>query len=194
VDAFDVTVCIPSIPPRVKLLQRAITSVLQQQFPAAGISVCVDKHKEGPAVVRNRLLAGVQTPWIAWLDDDDVLYPNHLSVCVQHAERSNADLVYPWFDVVGGRDPFPHHFGKPWNPEDPVQTTITTLVRTEALRAVGGFPLPASATDAEGNRAGEDFLAVLALNAAGCKIEHVAERTWAWHHHARNTSGLTTRW
>lgn len=191
----SVTVAIPSIPPRAGMLAEALASVCAQTRPADRIAVGIDRMREGPARIRNALLSAVRTEYVAFLDDDDLLYPQHLERLLACAAETRADMVFPWFDVRGGTDPFPQHFGKPWDPAEPRQTTITMLVRAHTLREVGGFPVSGlDGTDATGNRAGEDFLAVCALNDAGAKIVHLPERTWIWRHHSANTSGLQSRW
>lgn len=189
-----VTVAIPAIAPRIDRLGQALTSVRAQTRLPDAILVEFDHDRQGPAVVRNRLLAKVATEWVAWLDDDDVLYPNHLERLLATAEETGADMVFPWFDVQGGTDPFPQHFGAPWDPADPHQTTITVLMRTETVRAAGGFEEPGDSVDGEGHRAGEDFRLVCTMNTAGAKIVHLPERTWLWNHWGGNTSGRPDRW
>lgn len=188
-----VTVIVPTIGPRRDLLTRALTSIAAQTHQPDAILVAYDRHGEGAWKTRNRALALVDTTWVAFLDDDDEWLPQHLERCVDHQHDTGADLVFPWFDVVGGTDPFTH-FGQPWDPANPVQTTIVTLVRTSALRAVGGFTFEdGDFHDDGGNRAGEDYEMVKRLNAAGYRISHLPERTWLWHHHGRNTMGLPER-
>jgi glycosyltransferase involved in cell wall biosynthesis len=190
-----ITVAIPTIPTRPDLLARAVRSVAVQTLPAAHVSIAVDHAREGAAPTRNRAWQAARTEWVAFLDDDDELLPMHLARCYETAITEDADLVYPWFEVIGGTDPFPTHFGKPWTPGEPRQTTIACLWRRAALEKVGGFPEPGeSGVDAEGNRVGEDFLAVMRLDEMGGKIVHLPERTWLWHHHLENTSGLPGRW
>lgn len=191
----DITVVIPSIPPRAGMLQRAITSVLSQTFPAAGMSIALDIHREGAGRTRTRALSSVRTPWVAFLDDDDEFKPEHLGVLWVAAREHSADYVYSWFDTQpGGCDPFPPgHFLNPWSNDSPRQTTVVTLVRTELAQSVG-FDFPDDDGKVDGQRAGEDWLFTLGCMAAGAKIHHEVKRTWYWHHHGRNTSGLPTRW
>src|SRR3546814_8974957 len=69
----------------------------------------VDRGGLGPSITRNRAVvqtmnAGVRPKWIAFLDDDDEFLPDHLRKLVEHAEATDADVVYPWFELnVGGR-------------------------------------------------------------------------------------------
>ena len=192
---MSVAVAIPSIPTRGPMLARALASVAAQTMIPDEISVVVDHGRGGAWSARERAWRATSSHWVAFLDDDDELGPEHLSKLVRCAVDHDADFVYPWFDVIGGTDPFPQFEGQPWDPDHPHQTTITGLWRRSALEAVGGFPEPGPATTDElGNRHGEDYGAVLALNAKGGRIVHLPERTWRWHHHGANTSGLPTRW
>lgn len=186
----DITVVTPTIPPRVNFLVRAVQSVAQQSYPAAAMSIATDVRKEGAAATRQRALDAVQTPWVAFLDDDDWFMPMHLEHCLAHALETGADFVYSWFEMAGGRDPFPPtHFTRDFDPNDPIETTITTLVRTDLAKQVGFQPL-----DRGEFNSGEDRFFTLGCLAAGAKISHLKERTWYWAHHGSNTSGLPTRW
>lgn len=187
----DITVVIPTIPPRGQLLGRALASVTLQTLPPTAVSIAVDTKREGAPPTRQRALDAVQTPWVAFLDDDDEFLPSHLQLLAEHAQDTGADFVYSWFHVVGGRDPFPEtHFSRDFDPADPIETTITVLVRTELAKQVGFAYLD------RGHRinSGEDRRFTLGCLEAGAKISHLKERTWLWHHDSRNTSGLPDRW
>jgi glycosyltransferase involved in cell wall biosynthesis len=200
----SVAVCIASIPPRRELLlPRAIQSALHQSRPADELHVAVDLHHQGEAPTRNRVIAAAQTEWVAILDDDDEFNFDHLEAMLGHADLTGADVVYSWYDVIGGTDPHPHVFGKDWDPHHPVQTTVTLLWRRSLLEHLGGFrpPPPEGQVDEHGNRDGPDFDIVKRANACGAKIAHLPQRTWRWHHHGTgrpgvpgNTSGLPDRW
>lgn len=186
----DITVVIPTIPPRGQLLQRAIGSVTRQELPAAAISIAVDINREGAPPTRQRALEAVRTPWVAFLDDDDFFKTNHLRLLLEHALETDADFVYSWFEMNGGIDPFPPtHFTNDFNPDDPIETTVTTLVRTE-LALEARF----EALDRGQINTGEDRRFTLECMRLGGKISHLKEKTWFWSHHGRNTSGLPTRW
>lgn len=189
-----VAIAIPTIPPRREMLQRAFASVLAQTRPAGEIHVAVDHQHEGAPTTRNRAARAARLPWLAFLDDDDELLPHHLEACLGHAMLTGADLVYPWYEVVGGTDPHPHVFGRYWDPENPVQTTITILIRRELFEELGGYMVPGDDTDEHGNRAGEDFDLVCRANQLGAKISHLPVRTWKWNHGGHNTSGVGSRW
>jgi glycosyltransferase involved in cell wall biosynthesis len=187
-----VTVVIPTIPPRTALLARAVASAMRQTHPIAGFSIAVDNDHEGAWATRNRALGTVTTEWTAFLDDDDELYAFHVEVLLDLARNEQADLVWGWFDVAGGRDPFPMHRGKAFDVDEPHIVPITYLVRTDLLHAAvemtGGF-LP----DEAGAWDNQDQPLFVEMARAG-KTACTERATWRWHHHMRNTSGLPTRW
>lgn len=185
-----ITVCVPSIPPRHMMLTRALRSVAQQSMPASSISVAIDTQREGAPPTRQRALDSVRTEWVAFLDDDDYFFPNHLEDLYRHAMDTGADFVYSWFEVVGGSDPFPStHFTEPFDPTNPIETTITTLVRT-GLAQQAGF----QALDRGQINTGEDRYFTLKCLELGANIQHLVAKTWAWCHHGSNTSGLPSKW
>lgn len=189
----DITVGIITHPPRIRngLLVRALDSVWGQTRLPEAITVRVDRKREGAPIMRQRLLEGVRTTWLAWLDSDDEFYPHHLATLLMAAVSEKADLVYSWYDVIGGSDPLPGE-AEDWKPGLP--TTITTLVRTELALEAGGYYDPNQDLQTA-IVTGEDDRFVERAHAAGGKIHHViGNRTWAWHHDSGNTSGLPRRW
>lgn len=193
---LDITVAIPAHPARIAngMLDKAVASVTAQTMPAAALSVAVDHDRQGAAATRQRALGAVRTEWVAFLDSDDWFYPEHLKVLAAGARVHQADYVFSYY-MVHMRNGHPWtsndplgHFGKPFNPARPHQTTITTLVRTELAQAVG-FREPPEGALINGERYGEDFQFTVECVKAGAKIVHVPRRTWAWVHHGSNTSG-----
>jgi glycosyltransferase involved in cell wall biosynthesis len=189
-----VTAVIPAIPPRVAdgKLHRAVSSVLGQTRPVDAVSVSIDTGRLGSSVNRNQALAGVQTEWTALLDDDDEWSPSHIELLMDHARDTDADLVYPWFDVPGGFDPWPHREGRPFDREalrSENYIPITVLVRTELLRDVGGFR-PKGPPD----NPCDDWGTWDALLERDAKFTHLNRRTWTWHWHGANTSGRRDLW
>lgn len=179
----DVTVLIPFHEARKRngMLARAEQSARAQSYPC-DVVLAEDVHGMGAAVTRNHGLMLVNTEWTAFLDSDDEMDPGHVEKLIGCARETGADYVYPWFRVVGGLDPFPMFFGKPWDNTAPHSTTITILVRTELARRVGFRDIP-----------WEDWDFTLRCIDAGAKIVHHPERTWTWHHHGRNSSGTPGR-
>ena len=189
-----VTAVIPSIPTRTRLLQRAVASVLAQTRAVDAISVNVDHDHRGSARNRTRALCGVGTQWTALLDDDDEWKPDHIASLWRHAQETQADLVYPWFDVPEGWDPWPHREGQPFDEallREYNYIPITVLVRTDLLWDVGGFT---SKDPTNPDSLCDDWGTWERLLAAGAKFEHLNRRTWFWHWHGNNTSGRPDRW
>lgn len=186
----DITIAVPTIPPRVgNLLSEACASVGRQELrPAGGISCALDVDKAGAAVTRQRALDGVRTRWVAFLDDDDFLHPNHLRVLHDLAAETGASYVYSWFD---GNNPFPRHRGRQMNPAEPHHTTMTVMVETELAREAG-FLQPDGPLHREW--AGEDWQFTLRCIALGARFAGTPEITWHYRRHRGNTSGLASRW
>lgn len=196
---MNITVCTPTHIARMRngMLSRAMASVAFQTYPASAVSIAIDVNREGAAMTRQRALEAVQTDWVAFLDSDDYFLPTHLADLAEHAQESGADFVYSWFKVedAWGRiledDPVfpPGHFLNPFDPEDPIETTITTLVRTELAKSVGFQAL----NRGHGQNSGEDAFFTLGCLKAGGKISHLVKKTWIWSHNSGNTSGLPTK-
>jgi hypothetical protein len=238
-----ITVVIPSIPPRAELLRRATDSAHGAAAELArfyGTTVPVDvitvldERREGAAKTRHRGLLEVHTEWVAFLDDDDVMHPDHLHQLYSAALEFDADYLWSRFQIIKQENvwlhcdhqmasifdppcPVRHHrragdehqhlvprqttvqgpvflgekaFSQ-WDDNDPCQTTITTLVKTELARAAGGFAqFEDDGSTVDGNRRGEDHEFTLRCRAAGGEFRHVPRVTWDWYHHGANTSGM----
>jgi glycosyltransferase involved in cell wall biosynthesis len=189
-----VTVVIPTHQARHDngMLDRALDSVRAQTRQPDAVIVETDISHAGAAATRERGLNKAATRWTAFLDSDDEWMPQHLERLLARAEETGADYVYSWFVVNNGilnpdLDPL-GYFGQPWDPEHPHDTTMTILVRTELAQQMGF--IPARDGDLVG---GEDRRFTDACNTAGAKIVHLPEKTWIWHWHGRNTSGLPHR-
>lgn len=173
------------------LLDRAVRSVHRQTVPVH-LQLAEDIHRMGAATTRQAGLELVETEWTAFLDSDDELDPDHVEQLLACAQTTVADYVYPWFRVAGGSDPFPMFFGRPWDDDQPHQTTITILVRTGLAQQVG-FHQPPPGSTVHGQCGGEDWHFTLGCLAAGARIVHHPARTWTWHHHGANSSGQPGR-
>jgi hypothetical protein len=194
---LDIGVVIPTHPARIRngMVDRAVASVWAQKLQPAELHVAVDRGGEGAWGTRDRGLRAVRSEWTAFLDSDDELMPHHLRALALCAQKTGADYCFAWYtvkDALGRERPDVDplgHFGKTFNPDNPTQTTITTLVRTELAQAVG-FHQPGENDLIDGQRFGEDFAFTLGCIKAGAKIVHLPVRSWWWNHHLGNTSGL----
>jgi glycosyltransferase involved in cell wall biosynthesis len=135
----DVTVITPSLPERSALLRESCRSVAAQTLPPVVHLIGVDYGRRGPATIRQELLTAVGTEWVAFLDDDDVLDPNHLATLMAHADG---------FDVVGSYcrfdgPPIPAKFCNRAYDRDVLRRhnimPITFLARAAAIMDADGF-------------------------------------------------------
>lgn len=196
---MNITVAIPSIPPRSELLARAIQSVQALDFHrVAGLSIAFDLAKEGSAVTRNRALAGSHTEFTAFLDDDDEYLSFHMRKLYACLVENEADAVYSLPVVMTPYGEIPRRLEWGGGPEfDPDYLRIkshlptNSLVRTELAKDVGGFVF---VKDPGSELMCDDYGFWLRLLNAGAKIVHLHEPTFIWHHWGGNTSGLPARW
>ncbi len=203
-----ISVIIPAHPARIRngMLARAVKSVHEQTLAPDAIHVAIDNDRLGAAATRQRALVAADTDFVAFLDSDDLFLPKHLEWLLRHQQDTGADFVYSWFKVLQQfsdgttnileDDPvFPlTHYLSPWDPDNPIETTITTLVRTDLAQEVGFAEL-----DRGEANSGEDRYFTLGCQEAGGKISHLVRRSWLWCHWQLpggvpgNTSGRPTK-
>jgi len=167
----------PSLPTRAVALAECVTSVAAQTRLPDRHLIEIDHGREGSAAVRNRLAyAADDCDWLAFLDDDDLLYPAHLADLEQTADATNADFVYPFCDVEGRNG---------WNPSRDFDADalrqgnfipVTVLVRRQSFLAAGGFPEHAE-------HGWEDHALWLQLLDAGARIVCHPQPTWRYRFH-----------
>lgn len=179
------------------MLARALDSVCKQTRPADAVCVAVDRDHEGEWTTRNRTLAMADTEYVAFLDDDDELLPQHLDALMARASKGDVDLVYPWFVWRDDDNIHPNHepvgFGRDFDAErlrGENFIPVTYLVRTELARFVGGFPAPGH-DDCPGVMTDWGFL--LRLLKTNARIVHVPERTWVWNRWSGNLASAVWR-
>lgn len=205
-----ISVVTPVHPARLRsgLFADCVGSVALQTLLPEAHCVAIDTERAGAAATRDRALRMASTQWVAFLDSDDMFLARHLELMLRHALDREADFVYSWFKVwqqapsqgvdrILEDDPiFPvTHYLNDFDPDDPIETTVTTLVRTELAQSVGFVPLDRG-HDAN---SGEDYNFLLGCLKAGAKVSHLKRRTWLWRHWSLrdgapgNTSGLPTK-
>lgn len=165
-----VTVITPTLSERAELLEQLGAALRRQTVPLTWLR-CVDDRGVGPAALRNELAQHARTPWLAFVDDDDLVYPDHLETLLAHS--GNADVVYSACDVEG-RDWQPDHDCTLGTLRSHNTIPVTSIVRTDAFNSVGGFPL--------GVR-DEDWALWLALLDKGARFQCVHKRTWRYRFH-----------
>lgn len=129
------TVVIPISPEHDKLgyVKEAIESVKAQTIPCELITI-TDSEKRGAAWARNQGTAQVETPFVIWLDADDILLPSFVECTVQ-AYQSGAYVYTDW--RLHGKDKIVPPVLSPFTQGQ--EHVITTLMPVAAWRDVGGF-------------------------------------------------------
>ena len=165
-----VTVVTPSVPHRWHLLTEAMKSVAAQTSPVDVHLVGVDLEYGGPTPIRNALLRGVDTEWVLFLDDDDLLDANFVQVLL--AQSDGADVVIPHCRFSGHSIP-PKYHNRPFDRDALRQHgifPITVLARTHEIRAGGGF----------GDERYEDWELWNRMADAGARFKVVPEVLWTY--------------
>lgn len=139
------TVVTPTIPGREDFLEQCKDSVLKQTAGKLPHVVGVDHDREGPAVVRNRLVEQVETPWVLFLDDDDWLEYDYYERIDPHLVDPH-EVVYSWCKRVGLKVNLDVEFDADSLRRDNF-IPVTACVRTERFRELGGFPPEAGYED-----------------------------------------------
>lgn len=210
---LTVAVCVPTIPPRRELLERALASVAAQTLVPDDVVVVEDEHGAGAGTARNAAWQLAETDVVAFLDDDDELLPDHLELCVAALVAERADVAYPWFELVGWPDateerPDPlatkvggelvHPLGVPFGTEqakhlrEHAWIPATIVVRRDVLERVGGYPTAGSEEYERFNRC-EDWALLNRLLDARARFVHVPKRTWRLYHGQQSTAGQNWR-
>jgi glycosyltransferase involved in cell wall biosynthesis len=147
-----------------------------------GQSLAPDRHlidiSVGPVVPKlNGMLSLVDDGWVVQVDDDDLLYPNHVEVL---AANLRADVVWTWCDVVG-RDWSPNAEYQPYVLQVHNYIPANCAIRAEAIKALGGHravPLPDW----------HDWDLLRRLERAGASFLCVPQVTWQYRFHGGNSS------
>jgi cellulose synthase/poly-beta-1,6-N-acetylglucosamine synthase-like glycosyltransferase len=203
---IPVTVCIPTISTRSDKLVRALLSIHTQTVIPNNIIVSYDSdlcaHRVGATGNRNNALNQVETEYVAFIDDDDIMYPHHLETLYNKIVETKVDLVYPTFVIRhGGGYIIPrkdyYREDMTFNYDELMKQNyipITVMAKTKVLQDLGGFE------NIDGV-VGEDWGMWMKLHRSGHTLLHVPVETWEynwWGHgspgNPGNTSGLPTRW
>ncbi len=195
-----IAVVIPTIPPRREELKAVRAQVVAQTRPADEVITWVDVAGAGAAISRNLGMQEATAEFIAFFDDDDVMYPRHLELLEWAQAKTRADLVYPWHDIippapnplaVRGRNPY----GRPFDLAARRQILdhnnfipIPVLVRRNLMLSVGGFT--DFGLDIWDPSRCEVLDAWRKLLRRGARFVHCPYKTWAAVRNGENTAGL----
>lgn len=178
-----ITVVTPSLPTRSEMLAEAMATVMWQTMPPTAHLVGVDFAMRGPAAIRNELLAGVQTEWVAFLDDDDLLDEHHIERLAIAGLHADATVVVPYCRFSGETIP-DRYCNQPYDRHalaDHGIFPITVLAKTEAIRRAGCF----------GGERYEDWCLWNRMADQGAFFLTVPEQTWTYRlGHGNRTHGV----
>jgi hypothetical protein len=176
---MKIAVVTPTIPSRLGLLAECKASVKAQTWGGEILHVIGEDHTNvGAAAMRNNIVRGIDSSyeWLAFCDDDDILYPEHLATLA--AASDGADVVYSdcredGFTKTWKTRPFNYEEVKAAN-----YIPVTVLMRRSMFEKVGGFqsePYP-----------GEDQHLWLRAALAGARFAYVPQATWTYRKHPQH--------
>lgn len=200
IEIADVTVCTATIPTRVDLLERASKSVQNQTLKVKDHSIKLDLEKLGQPLILDQIIKEAKTKYVAILDDDDELLPNHIELLYKKIVETEADLVFPHFKYSNLSDAghLEKFRGLPWDNNNPHQVPITWIAKRKTILEVGGFSgdfdVLSYEIDNQGNRIGNDFNLIKKLAQANKHITNISEITWIYHVGHPSTLGMPIRW
>lgn len=192
-DAMDITanlpaIITPSLPERAELMVEACESV-KQQTVACAHHVYLDHARIGPALIRNTIMERVSCEYVGFLDDDDLLDPEHVELLLAALDADQngepADLAFSWYrsegapetprvtewddwaygTMLGGRNLIP----------------VTVMARRHAILNAGGF---------RPDDRYEDYKLWMRMLANGCRFTVVPLETWTYRMHGDNRTHL----
>jgi len=200
IEIADVTICTATISVRAELLERAKKSVENQSLKVKKHSIKLDSERLGQPAILDFLIAEAETKYVAILDDDDELLPNHIELLYKKIIETDADLIYPHFKYSHTSDAghLERFRGQPWDNNHPHQVPVTWLAKRDVILEVGGFSgdfdVNSYEVDVEGNRIGQDFNLIKKLAKAKKFITNIPDITWIYHTGHPSTLGMPVRW
>lgn len=66
----------------------------------ARFHIQINEHNQGVAAARNRGVASACTPWVAFLDSDDVYHPDKIEKHLALAQKKNADFLCSAYNML----------------------------------------------------------------------------------------------
>lgn len=170
------TLLTASLPERADMLAEAVGSVRAQTYIPEAHLIGVDHHRRGASVIYNALARAADTMWISFLDDDDLLDPNHLETLLDNSQ--DADVVYTNCRAEGHTFT---NYGVPYSDvllDTHCIISITALLRRSFFEKVGGFR----------NESGYDWRLWQRIVMAGARVRQLTDTTWTYRYHGANQS------
>jgi glycosyltransferase involved in cell wall biosynthesis len=166
-----VEIIIPTSGNRPKMLKEAINSCLRQEYSSILVTVVSDgplttclkrlsthfgskvsvvsyRKSYDPSPLRNFAAFRSQAEFICFLDDDDFLLPNHISLLLTHNDQSTIPFSKSRYEIRTGRFVRTQDSPEPNNPmyydpnyilEQNIAPIQSFLLKTDFFRKIGGF-------------------------------------------------------
>jgi glycosyltransferase involved in cell wall biosynthesis len=180
-DFMKIAVITPTIENRKDLLEECMVSVQNQTINShVNQFVKTDYYGRGCGTIRNELVNYIEPnfDWLAFLDDDDVMLPNHLELLANEAD--SADVIYSDVETVGWQKSW---ISRPFNLEEIKirnYIPVTVLIRRSVFEQFGGFKRVFA----------EDWDLWKRLGSAGIRFSYVPKVTWQYRRIANRPSML----
>jgi hypothetical protein len=170
----SLTLVTATLPSRSLLLAEMFTSVTEQTVPPACHIVMRD---DGAGFVNtiNRAVSLVDTEFFCLVDDDDLLYFDHVETLTNNLD---ADIVWTWCDVQG-RDWNPNQGYTPGKLQTGNYIPSNLAMRTELWRELGGY------REGYGH---PDWDLLKRAETLGATFLNIPEITWVYRFHGQNMS------
>ena len=132
-----ISVITAALPSRLPMLAQAVASVSAQTFQPVEHLILVDHDRRGTGAAKTQLAHAARGDWVATLDDDDLLDPDHLALLAGY--MLSADIVYSWCRVVGrdGWTPNRHFDADALRRSNFIPATA--LIRRDLIVQLGGW-------------------------------------------------------
>jgi len=137
---MKIAVITPTISHRSYLLDQCKQSVCNQTTKVPVLHVWgEDVARVGCGQMRNKLIASLDSSydWVSFLDDDDVLLPQHLDVLSQRCD--SADIIYSDCETVGWQKSWEITSFNQQRLFERNYIPVTVLMRRSTFEAANGF-------------------------------------------------------
>lgn len=180
-----VSVITPSLPGRARELAECMESVAAQTVPVVHL-VRADVDRVGPAVIRSELLDEATTSLVAFVDDDDLIDPDHIETLSDALEAEGAALAWSWCRTTGLGAP---NVPRPRNVHAAIAMLrggrnvipVTVVARRDLILEAGGF---------QPSDRYEDYALWLRMLSLGARLAYVKRETWTYRFLGENRTWL----
>lgn len=172
-----ITVLTASIPEREGMLKEAKDSVSAQTDKPLAHLVGIDQYHKGAPLIYNKLAELAITEWITFLDDDDLMDPNHLEVLSSHM-ADDVDVVYSGCHAAGRNFTAYNESFDAERLQSSSIVPVTAAVRRDVFFDAGGFR----------PEWGYDWELWKRIARMGKTFKATGQITWTYRYHGKNLS------